>query len=198
MFVVYFKPRSDSWTGTTPRCATGSVLELLDAKDLELRLLSMATLANVLAFSDTLLLSREECIDAVHDRMDVVVGSIKRCDDGDGDGVLFCFLLGSGKCANIQMFKCSTFFGGEMNAKRSSAHLGLLISSRRTSRCSESDKAKLQKTRRGFHRIAFRALTSSFDDRARKLQHQRSANNGNMCVLQRTRRICGLPLPILQ
>lgn len=120
------------------------MLELLDAKDLELRLLSTATLVNVLAFSDTLLLSREECIDAVHDRMDVVVGSIKRCDDGDGDGVLFCFLLGSGKCSNIQMFKCSTFFGGEMNAKRSPAHLGLLISSRRTSRCSESDKAKLQ------------------------------------------------------
>lgn len=59
-------------------CATGSVLELYDAKDLELRLLSMATLANVLAFSNTLLLSRKECIDAVHDRMDVVAGAIKR------------------------------------------------------------------------------------------------------------------------
>lgn len=62
-----------------PACATGSVLELLDTKGLELRILSMATLTNVLAFSDTLLLSHEECIYAVHDRMDVVVAEIKRC-----------------------------------------------------------------------------------------------------------------------
>lgn len=63
-----------------PTCATGSVLELLDTKDLELRLVAMAALANVLAFSDTLLLSREECINAVRDRMDVVVDAIERCD----------------------------------------------------------------------------------------------------------------------
>lgn len=66
--------------GTTPRCTTGSVLELLDANDLELRLLSMATLTNILSFSDTLLLSREECIDAVNDRFHIVVDAIKRCD----------------------------------------------------------------------------------------------------------------------
>eukprot|EP00903_Cladosiphon_okamuranus_P009429 g8991.t2 len=60
--------------------ATGSVLELLDTKDLELRFLSIATLTNVLAFSDTLLLSHEECINAVHDRMDAVVAEIKRKD----------------------------------------------------------------------------------------------------------------------
>lgn len=40
----------------------------------------MATLTNILSFSDTLLLSREECIDAVNDRFHIVVDAIKRCD----------------------------------------------------------------------------------------------------------------------
>lgn len=59
------------------------MLQLLDTSELELRLLSMATLANVLAFSDTLLLTREKCVGAIRDRMGVVVGAAKQmCDDG--------------------------------------------------------------------------------------------------------------------
>lgn len=62
-------------------CATGLVLELLDTDNLELCTLSMTTLANILSFSDTVLLLREECIGAIHDRMDIVVGALKQmCD----------------------------------------------------------------------------------------------------------------------
>lgn len=58
--------------------AAGSVLELLDASNLELRILSTAIAANVLAFSDSLLLTNEECIDGFSDVMEVLLDAIKR------------------------------------------------------------------------------------------------------------------------
>lgn len=56
----------------------GSVLELLDTSNLELRILSTAIAANVLAFSDSLLLTNEECIDGFYDCMEVLLDAIKR------------------------------------------------------------------------------------------------------------------------
>lgn len=58
--------------------AAGSVLELLDTSNLELRVLSLAIAANVLAFSDSLLLTNEECIDGFLDAMEVLLDAIKR------------------------------------------------------------------------------------------------------------------------
>lgn len=64
---------------------SGSVLELLGTQrlletvNLDLRVLSMAIAANVLSFSDTLLASREDCIDAFHDHMEILLGGIRRC-----------------------------------------------------------------------------------------------------------------------
>lgn len=60
--------------------AAGSVLDLLDANDTELRHLSLAILANLLAFSDSPLLSREECACAVRDHLDSVLLAIPKCD----------------------------------------------------------------------------------------------------------------------
>lgn len=59
--------------------AAGSVLELLDTSNLELRILSTAIAANVLAFSDSLLLTNEECIDGFSDAMELLLDAIKRC-----------------------------------------------------------------------------------------------------------------------
>lgn len=56
----------------------GSVLELLDTSNLELRILSTAIAANVLAFSDSLLLTNEECIDGFSDCMEVLLDAVKR------------------------------------------------------------------------------------------------------------------------
>lgn len=58
--------------------AAGSVLELLDTSNLELRVLSTAIAANVLAFSDSLLLTNEECIDGFLEVMEVLLDAIKR------------------------------------------------------------------------------------------------------------------------
>lgn len=57
----------------------GSVLELLDTSNLELRTLSTAVAANVLAFSDSLLLTNEESIDGFFDCMEVLLDAVKRC-----------------------------------------------------------------------------------------------------------------------
>ena len=65
-------------------CAAGSVLELLDTSNLELRILSTAIAANVLAFSDSLLLTNEECIDGFSDSMEVFLDAIKRCVRAQG------------------------------------------------------------------------------------------------------------------
>ncbi|CAN0356250.1 unnamed protein product, partial [Scytosiphon promiscuus] len=60
--------------------ALASVLELLDTSNLELRILSTAIAANVLAFSDSLLLTHEECIDGLSDCMDILLdAAVKRC-----------------------------------------------------------------------------------------------------------------------
>lgn len=58
--------------------SAGPVLELLDASDLELRILSTAIAANILAFSDTLLLTNEACIDLFSDSLEDVLASTKR------------------------------------------------------------------------------------------------------------------------
>eukprot|EP00903_Cladosiphon_okamuranus_P009407 g8971.t1 len=60
--------------------AMGSVLELLDTSNLELRMLSTAIAANVLAFSDSLLLTNEECIDGFLDVMEILLDAIKSRD----------------------------------------------------------------------------------------------------------------------
>lgn len=66
------------------RTHTGSVLELLGTQrllktmNLDLRVLSMAIAANVLSFSDSLLSSREDCIDAFRDRMEIFLSAVKR------------------------------------------------------------------------------------------------------------------------
>lgn len=57
----------------------GSVMELLDTSNLELRTLSIAVAANVLAFSDSLLLTNEESIDGFCDCMEVLLDAVKRC-----------------------------------------------------------------------------------------------------------------------
>lgn len=68
---------------STPR--SGLVLDLLrtprllEMVNLDLRVLSMAIAANVLSFSDTLLSSREECIDAFRDRMEIILDGVRRC-----------------------------------------------------------------------------------------------------------------------
>lgn len=54
------------------------MLELLDSTDLELRMLAMVTAANVLSFSDTLLLTNKECIEAFSDCMEDLLDAIKR------------------------------------------------------------------------------------------------------------------------
>ena len=56
----------------------GPVLELLDSMDLELRILATATAANVLSFSDSLLLTNKECIDAFFDSMEDLLSTAKR------------------------------------------------------------------------------------------------------------------------
>ncbi|CAM9787911.1 unnamed protein product [Ectocarpus fasciculatus] len=63
--------------------ALGSVLELLgtqrvlETRNLDLRVLSMAIATNVLAFSGSLLLAREECIDAFRPMMEVFLCAVK-------------------------------------------------------------------------------------------------------------------------
>ncbi|CBN78350.1 expressed unknown protein [Ectocarpus siliculosus] len=57
--------------------ALGSVLELLSTGNLELKILSMAIAANVLSFSDSLLMTHEECIDAFRDRMEALLDPVK-------------------------------------------------------------------------------------------------------------------------
>lgn len=54
------------------------MLDLLDANDTELTHLSLAILANLLSFSDTPLLSREECVCAVRNRLDSVLLAIPK------------------------------------------------------------------------------------------------------------------------
>eukprot|EP00752_Nemacystus_decipiens_P010599 g9439.t1 len=64
--------------------ALGLVLDLLETErlletmNLDLRELSMAIAANVLSFSDTLLPSREESIDAFNDRMEIFLDGVRR------------------------------------------------------------------------------------------------------------------------
>eukprot|EP00752_Nemacystus_decipiens_P010607 g9445.t1 len=65
--------------------ALGSVLELLDTSNLELRILSTAIAANVLAFSDSLLLTNEDCIDGFSDAMEVLLDAIKSRDSSIRD-----------------------------------------------------------------------------------------------------------------
>ncbi|CAB1115824.1 unnamed protein product [Ectocarpus sp. CCAP 1310/34] len=57
--------------------ALASVLELLDTSNMEVRMLATATAANVLSFSDSLLLTNEECIDGVSDSMGVLLDAVK-------------------------------------------------------------------------------------------------------------------------
>ncbi|CAN0495866.1 unnamed protein product [Ectocarpus sp. 12 AP-2014] len=57
--------------------ALGPVLELLSTSNLELKILSMAIAANVLSFSDSLLMAHEECIDAFRDRMEALLDPVK-------------------------------------------------------------------------------------------------------------------------
>lgn len=61
----------------------GSVLCLLDSNDLELRHLSLSILTNMLAFPDTPLVSREDCLYAVIDHLDKVTAAINTCDVRD-------------------------------------------------------------------------------------------------------------------
>lgn len=56
----------------------GPVLELLDSTDLELRMLAMVTAANILSFSDSLLLTNKDCIDAFSECMEDLLDAIKR------------------------------------------------------------------------------------------------------------------------
>ncbi|CAM9437859.1 unnamed protein product [Choristocarpus tenellus] len=58
----------------------GPLTELLDAPDLELRLLATATASNTLAFSDTLLLAKEACIDTFSEAMPELLDSVKSND----------------------------------------------------------------------------------------------------------------------
>ncbi|CAM9226647.1 unnamed protein product [Ectocarpus sp. 4 AP-2014] len=53
------------------------VLELLSTSNLELKILSMAIAANVLSFSDSLLMAHEECIDAFRDRMEALLDPLQ-------------------------------------------------------------------------------------------------------------------------
>ena len=54
------------------------MLELLGTSNLEIRILSTAIAANVLSFSDSLLLTNEDCIDAFSDCMEDLLGAAKR------------------------------------------------------------------------------------------------------------------------
>ncbi|CAM9707104.1 unnamed protein product [Ectocarpus sp. 13 AM-2016] len=65
--------------------ALGSVLELLSTSNLELKILSMAIAANVLSFSDSLLMAHEECIDAFRDRMEALLDPVKSRNDMERD-----------------------------------------------------------------------------------------------------------------
>ncbi|CAM9566008.1 unnamed protein product, partial [Ectocarpus fasciculatus] len=58
--------------------ALGSVLELLGTGNLELKILSLAIAANILSFSDSLLMTHGECIDAFRDKMETLLDVIKR------------------------------------------------------------------------------------------------------------------------
>ncbi|CAM9467406.1 unnamed protein product [Ectocarpus sp. 4 AP-2014] len=58
--------------------ALEDVLDLLDSKHVEVRLLSMATVINVLSFSDGSPLQREECLQAIHGRVETMLCSAKR------------------------------------------------------------------------------------------------------------------------
>ena len=60
------------------RQSQGLVLELLGTSNLEIRQLSTAIAANVLSFSDSLLLTNEEVIDAFSDSMDALLDAVKR------------------------------------------------------------------------------------------------------------------------
>lgn len=53
---------------------------MLGTGNLELKILSMAIAANVLSFSDSLLMTHEECIDAFRDRMEALLDPVKRWD----------------------------------------------------------------------------------------------------------------------
>ena len=53
---------------------------MVDSNNLELSCLSIAILGNMLAFPDTPLVSREECVSAVLDRLDKVLDATTRCD----------------------------------------------------------------------------------------------------------------------
>jgi len=55
----------------------GSVLHFLGSTDVELVRVSLSILANMLAFSDTPLVSREECVYAVKDCLDDVLSGLE-------------------------------------------------------------------------------------------------------------------------
>ncbi|CAN0013646.1 unnamed protein product, partial [Laminaria digitata] len=57
--------------------ALGSVLEMLGTSNLEIQILSTAIAANVLSFSDSLLLTNEEVIDAFSDCMEALLDAVK-------------------------------------------------------------------------------------------------------------------------
>lgn len=70
-----------NYTFFSPFClasAIGPVLELLGTTDLELRILSTAIAANVLSFSDSLLLTNEACINDFSDSMEDLLDAAKR------------------------------------------------------------------------------------------------------------------------
>ena len=56
------------------------MLELLGTSNLEIRILSTAIAANVLSFSDSLLLTNEEVIDAFSNCMEALLDAVKRCE----------------------------------------------------------------------------------------------------------------------
>lgn len=56
-------------------------MELLDTDDLELRILATAISANLLSFSDSLLLANEECIDDFADSMEDLLDAAKRYEN---------------------------------------------------------------------------------------------------------------------
>ncbi|CAM9555468.1 unnamed protein product, partial [Ectocarpus fasciculatus] len=65
--------------------ALGSVLELLGTCNLELKILSLAIAANILSFSDSLLMTHGECIDTFRDKMETLLDVINRRRGMDAD-----------------------------------------------------------------------------------------------------------------
>ncbi|CAM9780187.1 unnamed protein product, partial [Ectocarpus sp. 8 AP-2014] len=88
--------------------ALASVLELLDTSNMELRALATAIAANVLSFSDSLLLTNEECIDGVSDSMGILLDAVKSRDGAIRDYGLAAL---ANACAHPVLAGCAKELG---------------------------------------------------------------------------------------